>query len=123
MGNLKQWSLNNIETGKSCGSNSRQVFNVYVPKVLPLVSFEKPKQETVALNKSCFINDETCKPSVSSTVTIRNYIEMYLSSNSKISTKSLADLPVKHGTELKIEIQNKNVDKMFVISTADKKYK
>lgn len=123
MSNLKKWSLNNIETGKSCGSNSKQIFNVYVPKVLPLVSFSKPKNEVVALNKSCFINDQSCKPSVSSTVSIKNYIEMYLSSNSKLSLSSLAESPIKHGSELKIEIQNKNVDKMFVISTADKKYK
>lgn len=123
MGTLKNWTLNNTETGKSCGTNSKQIFNVYVPKVLPLVSFEKPKTETVALNKSCFINDASCKPSVSSTITLKNYIEMYLSSNSKLSTSSLAESPIKHGTELKIEIQNKNVDKMFVISTADKKYK
>ena len=90
MSNLKKWSLNNIETGKSCGSNSKQIFNVYVPKVLPLVSFSKPKNEVVALNKSCFINDQSCKPSVSSTVSIKNYIEMYLSSNSKLSLSSLA---------------------------------
>lgn len=123
MGNLKNWSLNNTETGKSCGTNSKQIFNVYVPKVLPLISFEKPKTESVALNKSCFINDQSCKPSVSATVTTRNYIEMYLSSNSKLSLASLAESPIKHGAELKIEIQNSNVDKMFVISTADKKYK
>lgn len=123
MGTLKNWSLNNTETGKSCGSNAKLLFNVYVPKVLPLVSFDKPKTEMTFLNKSCFINDETCKPSVNSTVACRNYIEMYLSSNSKLSLKELKKTPVKHGAELKIEIQNKNVDKMFVISTADKKYK
>ena len=107
MSNTTKWSLNTSEVGKSCGANSGDTFKVYVAKVLPLVSFAKPKVKTVAIKKTCFINAAKCKPSVSTKVKTRNYINIPKSTNTKIKS-------AKHGTKLNISVLNKNIDRMYV---------
>ena len=112
MGNTTKWALDTTETGKSCGPNEGNTFKVYVAKVLPLVSFAKPKVKTVAIRKTCYINAPKCKPSISAKVKTRNYLTLPLSTNANIDC-------AKHGTKLKITVQNKNVDKMYVEGKAN----
>lgn len=112
MGNTRKWSLNTSETGKACGLNNGDTFKVYVAKILPLVSFAKPKEKTVAIRKTCFINADKCKPSISTKVKTRNYLNIPLSTNANIDC-------VKHGTKLKLTVQNKNIDKIYVEGIAN----
>lgn len=109
MSNLKSWKLGNTEVGKSCGYNSGNRFRVYVGKILPMIPFGSPSSKSVALNKNCFCNNNACKPSISSNVITRNYIDIPLANNANINEAS-------NGRELKIELLNGNVDRMYVIS-------
>ena len=111
MGNLVSWKLGTTEIGKSCGYNnpSSRFFRVYVPKILPLIQFGTPTTKSVGLNRSCFCNSTSCKPSVSPNVISRNYLDIPLADNANISCTTNDD-------SLKIEIFNGNVDKMYVIS-------
>lgn len=109
MSNLTSWKMGTTETGKSCGYNSSRIFRVYIAKLLPLISFGSPSSKSVALNKNCFCNANTCKPSISSSVTTRNYVDIPLANNSNLDE-------VINGTSLKIEILNGNIDKMYVVS-------
>lgn len=113
MGNTSKWSISLTETGKSCGQNEGNTFKVYIAKVLPLVSFADPIIKTVAIKPTCFCNSEKCKPSISSNVKTRNYVEVSKSSTANIDSAS-------HGTKLKISVQNSNIDKMYVEGHANK---
>lgn len=116
MSNQQKWSLDSLEIGKSCGINIGKVYKVYVAKILPLVTFGKPKSKIVALSKNCFINANDCKPSISTKVKIINYIKIPLSASAtlKSSTK------IKHGTSLKISVKHSNPDELTVLSKKDK---
>jgi hypothetical protein len=112
MGNISSWSLGTTEIGKSCGYNSLAYgknFKVYIAKILPLISFGSPSSTSVPLSKNCFCNASACKPSVASSVTSRNYIDIPMGDDSNIYASS-------SGRELKIGIVNGNVDKMYIIN-------
>lgn len=134
------WKLNVTEKGYSCGQNSfpGDAFNVYVPKILPLISFDHPKTSVHSLSTSGMLNASTCKPPVSANVTTRNYIRIPIAKSS-ISEGILKNVKYSahdqyggihvvsasyqynaaHGTAFKIEIHNQNVDKMSVVSEYD----
>lgn len=113
MKTLKSWKLNRDEVAISCGDNVGTIFKVYCAKILPLIKFDKPKETTVAISKSCFINSSKCKPSLSSKVTVRNYLVYPLSSyNTILATKRY---PITHGTKLVLSIKSEtNVDNISV---------
>ena len=109
MSNLTSWKLGTTEIGKSCGSNSGSKFRVYIAKILPLISFGSPSAKSVTLNKGCFCNANACKPSISSNVSTRNYIEIPLADNTHIHSAT-------NGKLLKIEVLSGNIDKMYIVS-------
>ena len=97
MSNLIPWKMGTVETGKSCGYNRYNTFRVYIAKLLPMIPFGSPSSKSVALNKNCFCNANSCKPSISNSVTTRNYVDIPLANNSNLDE-------VLNGTSLKIEI-------------------
>jgi hypothetical protein len=107
MANTESWSLGTVEYGKAVGAASGSKIKVYMGKVLPLVSFGKPKKKLVALNSGCFLNDSGCKPQISAQVRTVNYITV--PANDQIDTSK-----IKHGTKLRIEVRNKSVDQLTV---------
>lgn len=102
----KEWELESTEVGKSVGNNKGRKIKVYIPKVLPLVKFSKPKIKTESINKNCFVNSSKCKVSVSNKVKTANYISLY--------ANHVTDTSLKHGDTVYIDIENDNIDKMSV---------
>ena len=108
MKTLKSWKLNRNEVALSCGKNSGTSIKVYSARIIPLVKFGKPKEKTVAINKTCFINASKCKPSLSSKVTVRNYLIYPVSGDVSLST-------IKHKTKLTLRVPSEtNVDDITV---------
>lgn len=113
MSNRAKWFLNKEEVGKSCGTNSGKTFKVYIAKILPLVTFGKPKTKDVTLKSSCFVNASKCRPSISSKVKTKNYIDVAVSSTASIDSAS-------HGTKLKISVRDGTVNYLSVEGKANK---
>jgi len=124
------WKLGNVEAGYTIGEQTGNKLKVYIPKITPLMGLpDKPEETTFPLTGSCFINDDKCKPSVSSSVTVRNYIEVPLSTTAK-DIQSLSNSVSKltggdskefnpskgipHKTKVSIEIQNNDVAYMKI---------
>ena len=112
MANHKKWSIGPFEVAKSVGKNSGQKFKVYIGKVMPLISFGKPKKKIVQIKKSCFVNATKCKPSIASKVTIANYMTVPVA-NTSTMRKS-----VKHGTKLTVTVANGSVNQLSVTGKA-----
>lgn len=131
MGNLTNWVLGTTERGQSCGANSTKssrMFRVHVPKILPLVPFGSPSLTAVALNRNCFCNAANCKPSISTSVTTANFIEIPISGYNEVIDvyhkhddyenvlSARSHLVLGHGQAIKVEALNGNVDNLQVIS-------
>ena len=116
MGNTTKWCLSSSEVGKAVGSyNSKaKTFRVYIAKILPLVKFAKAKAKNVTINKNCFLNSSTCKPSMATHVKSINYILVPKSNANRLSGT------IRHGTQLKITVFNNNIDKLAVVSKKDR---
>lgn len=79
LGNLEEWKMPLTVVGFTnippwTGSNGSQ--QLFIPALMPFTSMGqgKPKSISVGLDKSCFCNDNGCKPAVSSKISIQNYI-------------------------------------------------
>ena len=116
MGNTKKWELSTSEVGKAVGTyaHNSKIFKVHVAKILPLVSFGKAKVKNVPLNKNCFLNAKKCKLSLAAQIKSVNYILINAAPLSKFPGK------IPHGTKLKINVSNHNIDRLNVVSVADK---
>ena len=115
MANTSDWKLGNDELARSCGTNTGNVYNIHLNKLLPFIPFGKPKSTKRGLQKSCYINNSKCKPSISTTISTRNYVKVHLSKNSSINPLA----KIKHGTTLQVSVKNKNPDTMNILSTKD----
>lgn len=116
MENTKKWELSTSEVGKAVGTytDESKVFKVHIAKILPLVKFGEAKVKNVPLNKNCFLNTNKCKLSLASQVKSVNYILVNAAPLSKLPGK------IPHGTKLKINVSNHNIDRLNVVSVADK---
>lgn len=112
MSNTEKWNVNVSEIGKLVGDHTykSQTFKMYIAKLIPLVTFGKAKSKNVAINKGCFLNASTCKPSMSSQVKSVNYILVPRASNGSFPMK------MKHGTKVTVNIPNSNIDNMSISS-------
>lgn len=107
MANAEQWKLEDSEIGRSCGQGTRDKLLTHIAKLLPLVPFGKPKATKVALNKSCMINDNKCKPKVRQQIKTLNYITIECDTN-------IDGTLVKYGTKVRVRIDNHSPDQMMV---------
>lgn len=55
--------------GSSAGS-----LLVYIPDLMPLIGMGIPRTTSTSLNKSCYSNASDCKPSVSGSARVQNYV-------------------------------------------------
>lgn len=105
--NAKNWHLNETEYGKVCGGGTSNKLKVWVPKILPFISFSKPKSKVVPINKSCIINDSKCKPIIASSVKTVNYITI---PHDDVVNGSL----VEFGTRVVIKVKNNSPDQLTI---------
>ena len=115
-GNIEQWSISNYEIGYTCpqvcSSGGSQMLNI--PKIMPDIPLGKPKSTPVPLNKSCYINDKKCKPSVATQISSQNYITVPPQDNRGFQ------LPWFHqGDRIFVEVRNQNPDNLFLSTKED----
>lgn len=86
-------------------------FNVYIPKLMPLISRGTGNINKV-FNKNIFVNDSGCSVSPSNSVSTRGYLTIgrhdscYLSNNGN---------GISAGTMVKIQVMGGSVDNMLIM--------
>lgn len=117
--NFHDWKLDNYIVGFTCippytSSGGAQL--LYVPSIMPQISIGRgrPKSQRAPLNKSCFINDDKCKPAVSNQTTIQNYITVSPADNQGFSAPVFYD-----GSRIPIEVTNGDPDKLTLSTKED----
>lgn len=73
---LNEYSINSHEYGFITEKTHYTSGNypMYIPKLMPLIGIDKPKQINNIINNNIFINDKECKPVTSTSLTTQNYI-------------------------------------------------
>lgn len=86
-------------------------FNVYIPKLMPLITKSTSTVNKV-FNKNIFVNDKGCAISASNTVSTRGYLTIgrhdscYLTNNGN---------SIASGTSVKIQVMGGSVDNMLIM--------
>lgn len=121
--NSEQWHVNrteigyNIEQGAShsyCGRTASRTWDLYIPKIMPLISMGTRKVSSVSLNSSILANSSECKPTINGTVKTQNFINVPKHPKAKFAQRWKM-----HGIEVEVEILNHNVDNMRITDTYD----
>lgn len=115
---LDKWNLNKEEigyyVGKSNIASDSKNFNVYIPKILPLIQKGTASIRTEPISTSGIINASACMVSPSSSIKTQNYITVETDDN--INFKR----PVfKYGCKLRIVFTEKNIDSGRITNTID----
>jgi len=74
---IQSWFMPEKVVGKyanTSGSSGSSSHPVYIPALMPLISFGKKTTTSNALRSSCFCNDSKCKPAISGSIITQNYI-------------------------------------------------
>ena len=80
---------------KPYGSSNGNL-RIYIPKLMPHISMGNPKTTPVALNKSCYINANDCKPSIAAKIDTQNYV------TAKASYNKYKDSYYRYGSSIKV---------------------
>jgi hypothetical protein len=118
--NIDDWGLGQNELSyyaPSEGASNESSLRLYIPKIIPLIPFDVPRQVVATISKSFLLNADQCKPSIASTVRTQNYltVERYDNDNFKYPLLS-------HGAQLIVEVLNNNVDTLRVTNKIDQSY-
>jgi hypothetical protein len=121
IGNLKSWSLNDTEIAynlekdaKTTSSTEASEWKLYVPKIMPLITKDYPKETTVVLSSAMFANEKSCKPVVQKSIKERNYIVATRPDNC-----SFAHAYKTHDMKLEVEVLHENLDNLRITNTID----
>lgn len=90
--------LGDIEVGFMVGTHEidARTFAVYLPKLMPMIEFSDTRERSKApINKSIFVNEESTRPDLSSTVTVQNFITAILYPNRTTDHSSNRDVKNK----------------------------
>lgn len=119
--NIKRWNLGKTEiaynlekTATTTSSTEAPEWKLYIPKIMPMITMGLPKETTVQLPASPFINDKGCKPVINSTIKSRNYLLA-----SRPANCSFAYARKRHGIELEVEVLHENLDNLRITNTID----
>lgn len=114
--NIKEWNLNNYEIAKTCEkANTKPAsFKLYIPKLMPLITYGKPIQTKQFISSSIFANSDECKPATSTTITTQNFKTLQMADNERFSKTTLP-----YNSEVQIEVKDNNPDSMFIASKID----
>lgn len=89
-------------------------FYVRMPKLMPLVG-ASINRNTIQFNNNIFVNDSSCKPSVSSSVTIQGFITIRRAPNCSLEHKKVGiEELVPNGTRVVCECLNGNWKNMSI---------
>lgn len=115
--NNKEWKMGTEEVAKfsePTSATGASQFRMYIPKLMPLVSFGNPLQVPVVLNPTIFINDPSCKPAPSQQIVTQNYITI-----PRTLRGSFKLIKIGQGQEIKVEVLNGNEDTIRLKNDVD----
>lgn len=118
--NMTEWSVDRQEIAYYApteGESNASSLKLYIPKILPLVPFDTPKQIVVSLSKSFLLNADQCKPSIAATTRTQNYLTVPRYANNNFYYSLL-----KHGSRVIVDVLNRNVDTLRVTNREDPSY-
>lgn len=120
-GNIVAWSLNKTEIAynlekdaKTTSSTEAAEWKLHVPKIMPLIPRDFPKEKTVGLSSSMFVNEKSCKPVIQSSIKERNYLKATRPANC-----SFRYARKKHNIQLEVEVLHVNLDNLRITNTID----
>lgn len=115
--NIEEWSMGEYEKAKYSpisGNSNASNLQLYIPKLMPQINFGVPKVVPLPINKSILVNDEECKPTISTTINTQNYKTVPRTNNRKFGR-----IELKQGAEVQVEVKDKNPDTMYVSTKID----
>ena len=117
--NVTKWAIHDSENAKYCtapyGSSSAGSFQLYIPTLMPLIPGPaNPTQVIGSLSSSCFLNDQTCMPSVARTIRTQNYKTV-----PRFENRTFRRSVFYQGANIMVEVHNFNVDDMSVTNKID----
>lgn len=120
--NTSAWRVNEIEVGynlektaKTAGLTEEKTWKVFIPKILPLIMLDIPKDTPESLSASVFINAKDCKPTVQPMIKTRNYVMVTRPANRSFTYKYKT-----HGMELEVDVLHGNLDNLRISNNVDK---
>ncbi len=102
-----EWKIKAHETGKVTDASGSGKVKTYIPALMPLIQYGKPKKKNKRVQTRFLCNAKKCKPRITKKVRTQNYMSV------KRSTAA-TDLTFKKGTKIDIDVRNQNVGKMLV---------
>jgi hypothetical protein len=116
--NVYKWQVSDNEKGIVTDiphiSTSMSSYKLYIPTIMPLIPKGKQTQVTTSLNKACYINDTSCKPSIATRIGTQNYITVKVFPN-----RSFRKNVFLNGSDLMVEIFNSDVHNMMISNKID----
>lgn len=110
---IKPWHLPDTFVGyyvDSMGYANASSIAVYIPILMPNISFGSRSVTSSTLSKSCLCNDISCRPTFKGSVQTQNYIMLPRHDNNEFRCTYL-----RHGAELELDSLNGD-DKTIHIS-------
>jgi hypothetical protein len=88
---------------------------LYIPKIMPLITKGVPKTTKSNLRATCFVNDSACKPVVASSITTQNF-----KSVPRYDNQVFARSYLKQNALIVLEVCNGNADDMHITTKVDR---
>lgn len=119
--NNQSWNLNETEvaynlekTATTRGLTEADEWQVFIPKLMPLMILGLPKEKTETLLSTLFVNEASCKPVVQKTIKSQNYIKVKRPNNRSFTYKYKT-----HNMELEVDVLHGNMDNIRISNNVD----
>lgn len=116
-GTMKSWHMPHVVSAlysRSTGSSRASSHPVYIPALMPLITFGPMKNTSKPIRSSCFCNDSKCKPSLGSSINTQNYIDVPVYDNNEFR------LPTFHlGYSIQVEALSGDYDTLRISNRVD----
>lgn len=111
---LEELTLENLEYAYLTETvpYSSGTFRVYIPKVMPGISYGTNKQWLEAVNPGLFVNSDKCKITSSKTVTCQNYLTVPRYTTSDFSHRADRSNRIHPSAKFVADVMNGNIKDM-----------
>lgn len=109
--NIGQFEYAFLSNDTSYSSSS---FNMYIPKLMPLIAQGEPKSTNETIDNNIFVNASDCKPTTSGTVQTQNYVKVKAFSNLDLQFKGDINGIIHKGARFMLLVMDKNIGDMYV---------
>lgn len=116
-GTMKSWHMPHVVSAmysRGTGSSRDSSHPVYIPALMPLISFGPMQTTSKPVRASCFCNDSKCKPPVGGSITTQNYLTVQVYDNNPFK------LPTFHlGYAMQVEALSGDYDTLRISNRVD----